>query len=100
MIELMVCIGIIGLLLALILPAVQQSREAARRITCSNRLRQLSLAMHSVHEAHTHFPGPSDHMFFQLMDHMELQSERKRLEEEYLAHGTYHPGLVQVRAFA
>ena len=54
--ELIVVVGIVALLAALILPAVQQARESARRAGCSNNLRQLALACHNHHAAHGHLP--------------------------------------------
>ncbi len=57
--ELLVVIAIIGILVAMLLPAVQSSREASRRISCVNNMKQLGIAMHNYLAANGHFPSGS-----------------------------------------
>jgi prepilin-type N-terminal cleavage/methylation domain-containing protein/prepilin-type processing-associated H-X9-DG protein len=96
LIELLVVIAIIGVLIALLLPAVQAAREAARRAQCSNNLKQLGLAIHNHHDTTGHMPwregreaqGYTGRMsgLIQLLPYV----EQDNLHKQYTSGGTWN----------
>lgn len=84
LVELLVVIAIIGILVALLLPAVQQAREAARRTQCLNQMRQLGLACHNYESSNREFPRAVDDSTFsyvaRIAPFLELGSISQRLD--------------------
>ncbi len=94
LVELLVVIAIIGILIALLLPAVQAAREAARRMQCTNNLKQLGLALHNYHASERSFPssGGSTNdappvmtigFLVTLMPHLEQKATYDRFDQTY-----------------
>jgi prepilin-type N-terminal cleavage/methylation domain-containing protein len=89
LVELLVVIAIIGVMVGLLLPAVQAAREAARRMTCSNNIKQLGLGLHNYHSAYNQFPagarggsageGFGMSFFYGLLPYIEQNSLYERL---------------------
>ena len=106
LIELLVVIAIIAMLAALLLPAVQQSREAARRVQCTNNLMQIGIALHNYMMAHTVLPpgtsnetgpiqskeGAGYHMSWisQLLPYLEKPNAYEHLDFARSAYDPYH----------
>ena len=90
LIELLVVIAVIGILVSLLLPAVQQARAAARRTQCKNKLKQIGLAIHNYHDVHKTFPmgSTSDQlpgawgMMAQLLPYLEMSNTYNLIDFE------------------
>jgi prepilin-type N-terminal cleavage/methylation domain-containing protein len=65
LVELLATIAIVGLLVALLLPAVQSARESARRVACANPLRQIGIALNGFNSQFGSMPGATSYSFFQ-----------------------------------
>ena len=83
LVELLVVIAIIGILIGMLLPAVQMVRESARRVTCANNLKQLGLAVHNYHDSKQQIPPSRARDGFltwpvYLMPYLELQNLQNR----------------------
>ncbi len=94
LIELLVAIALIGVLVALLLPAVQSAREAARRARCANNLKQVALAMHQYHDSHgTMPPGKKGCCWGTWLIFVLPQVEQQALFNSYNFAGNNTPGL-------
>lgn len=93
LVELLVVIAIIGILVALLLPAVQAARAAARRMSCSNNMKQFALAAHNYHDVHKTFPRYGTISF--LYPEQRYIDERWRIWQGYSVHTMLLPYMEQ-----
>lgn len=94
LLELLVVIAVIGLLVALLLPAVQMAREAARRMSCGNNLAQIGRALHNYHEAHRVLPFGCGTDYDGLVSSLGTLNDRR-----YSTHSQILPQLDQANVY-
>ncbi|MDR0337671.1 MAG: DUF1559 domain-containing protein, partial [Planctomycetaceae bacterium] len=90
LVELLVVIAIIGVLIALLLPAVQAAREAARRMQCANNQKQVVLAMHNYHDVHQTFPWGGRYLFETWAILVLPFIEQNQISSEYTCNKSFH----------
>lgn len=101
-VELISVIGVVMILIALALPAVQSIREATRRAVCGNRLRQIGIALHNHHDRARHFPTVPDpsgrvfHWAFSILPELEQNAMQNAIRQE-LRIGVHWASLTQGR---
>ena len=84
LVELLVVIAIIGILVALLLPAVQAAREAARKTQCKNNLRQLAIGLLNYHDANGYFPRTADFGWsVRVLDFLESHDAKGLIDFDY-----------------
>lgn len=99
LVEVLVVIAILGILAALLMPAVQAAREAGRRTQCSSQLKQIALAIHSYHDVHECFPPGSSRSYsflLWLLPHAEQASFYQQVVERNQVSIDLPPELKQV----
>ncbi len=110
LVELLVVIAIIGVMVGLLLPAVQAAREAARRMSCGNNFKQLGLGLHNYHAAYNRLPqhgggtpsGPAIHnqlflsILVPMLPFVEQQSLWEQISNQLVVGSTTYPPMGPV----
>ena len=99
LVELLVVIAIIGLLISLIIPAVQAAREAARRMQCSNRIKQIALAAHNYESSFKSFPLGSDCSGTEIVTVVEGEGDNAQTFTRITYSSTHYSAWVELLPF-